>query len=482
MTDAPLLADRADNCVLSNITVTNGKSDITAKYSGDGRNFFGGIVNEANSTVLNGIKVDGNMTFTGNGYVGMICGWIVGTMKNCATSGTITDTPVYDASYSNHSLGALCGFNFGDIIDSTNNANIKVNVPNVDVALRIAGISGGANAKTNPDMTEESYVISGCVNQGSIVLNSKYNVENRTQFVYVAGIVAMNENKGTIKDCENKGNITTSENVRTAGIVCESRGTIYNSKNSGNITTINTNNTAGIVCSAMANVTNCENTGSIKGSEKRFFEVGGAVAGIANILSPEFGSVTVDKCKNTGKVTVASGKWERFIASGIVNTMSKIDNYICTITNSCNCNMVTGCMASGILNSIGSNEHKESKIKCKIENCLNSGTVNADRKGGTASGIIGWAENIVIKGCFNYGNIKAKTSKDDKAKAQLVWIGNPGTEITNCCIIKKPENIYPAVGYAQGSKSKNTKAVTKAKMKSWNSFKNIIKNAGVRPR
>lgn len=65
-------------------------------------------------------------------------------------------------------------------------------------------------------------------------------------------------------------------------------------------------------------------------------------------------------------------------------------------------------------------------------------------------------------------------------KAQLVWISNPGTEVINCCIIKKPENVYPAIGYSQGGKAKNTKSVTKAKMKSWNSFKNIIKNAGVK--
>lgn len=480
LTDTPLFAKRADNCTLSNITVTNGKIDITAKYSNDGRNFFGGIVNEANSTEFNNVKVNSDMTFTGNGYVGMICGWVVGTIRNCVTSGTITDIPVYDVNYGAHSLGALCGFNFGDIIDSTNNANIRVEAPNNDVNLRIAGISGGSNAKTNSDMTEESYVISGCINQGNIILDSKYSAYNLNQFTYVAGIIATIEKKGAIKNCENKGSITTSENLRTAGIVCESRGTIYNSKNSENITTINTRYTAGIVCLAMANITSCENTGSIKSSEKRFFEVSGAASGIANELSPEFNSVTIDKCKNAGKVTVVSGKWERFVAAGIVNTMSKIDNYICVIKNSCNCNMVIGCKANGIINSVGSNEHRDSKIKCSIENCLNSGTINADRKNGTATGIIGWAENIVIKNCFNYGNIKAKTAKNDKDKAQLVWISNPGTEVINCCIIKKPENVYPAIGYSQGGKAKNTKSVTKAKMKSWNSFKNIIKNAGVK--
>lgn len=474
--NAPLFTEVASNCVLSNVTVT-GRVDLTCEAKDGGRSFYGALFNEANRTTLDAVNADINMTVKGNGYIGMFCGMFDGTIRNCVTSGAINYTAVYDVSY-NKSLGALCGFSSGDVIDSTNNADIKIDASNEDLNIRIAGICGATGSPVAADGTLGAYVISGCVNNGNIVYNSKYNKEDSVPYVYIAGITTELATKGVIKHCENKGNITTAENYATAGIVCLGFGLLYNTKNSGDIITVNTMNTAGVVTTAMANVVNCENAGTVKGSEKRFFQISGEVAGIANELSPQYGNVVLNKCKNSGKVTAVSGKWRRFNVAGLVDMMYVRDDHTASIKNSCNCNMVTGSRAAGIVNYAGGNEHKESKLKCSVESCVNSGTINLDNKDAWGSGIVGWAENVTIKNCFNYGNIKAKNTKNDKAKTQLVWISNPGTNVTGCSIIKKPENIYPAVGTSQGGKISNTKSVTKAKMKSWNAFKNIIKNAG----
>lgn len=478
MVNAPLFTETAGSCTISSVAV-NGRVDLSCEAKSDGRSFYGALFNECNRTTFDGVSADINMSVKGNGYIGMLCGMFDGTISNCTTSGTINYAPEYDMSY-NRSLGALCGFSAGDVIDSTNNADILVDAPNEDLNIRLAGICGSTGASVQPDGTSGSYGISGCVNTGNIVYTSKYNKEDSIPYVYIAGITTEHATNGTIKHCENKGNITTAENYATAGIVCIAFGIIYNSKNSGNITTVNTLNTAGIVNTAMNHAVNCENAGSIKASEKRFFQISGEVAGIANELSPQYCNVIVNKCKNSGKVTVVSGKWRRYNAAGLVDIMTCINGHTASVKNSCNYNMVSGSRAAGIVNSVSGNEHKESALKCSIESCVNAGTVNLDNKDAWGSGIAGWAENVIIKNCFNYGNIKAKNTKNDKAKAQLVWISNPGTKVSGCSIIKKPENIYPAVGYSQGGKIEKTKSVTKAKMKSWAAFKNIIKNAGMK--
>ncbi len=167
-----------------------------------------------------------------------------GTIKNLTVEGTV------NACDSAGVVGALCG---GTIENVTNEVNVSV-------------------SKATPQGTGDK--------------------ANEKPQAKVAGIVTAvkNGNASVVKDCINKGAITstaTNANDAVGGIVAwqqSSNLTIENCTNSGKITAVSTQNAGGIVghsaseavkeTAAKATITNCTNTGNVSGGKNN-----GAIVG-----------------------------------------------------------------------------------------------------------------------------------------------------------------------------------------------------------
>ncbi len=208
-----------------------------------------------------------------------------------------------------------------------------------------------------------------------------------TQREHCYGIVM--SNNGVVKNCINKGKINNeggSYAGDVGGICAWNQGKILNCSNEASITS--TGHASGIVRNNRGYVANCVNTGALTGTY-----VGGIAAGTGAaeggdviIVNPSIGGwddTTGGSSSDSG--SGSTGEEEKLIPV----SLSQYGIYYCYNTGSVTAS--NSCAGGIAADAIGS--------KGTIYGCYNTGDVEG---GSHTGGIVGSAENVLIRDCYNY--------------------------------------------------------------------------------
>ncbi|HIQ68282.1 MAG TPA: bacterial Ig-like domain-containing protein [Candidatus Faecousia excrementigallinarum] len=266
--------------------------------------------------------------------------------------------------------------------------------------------------KMNLVASEEVYAgLFGYIKNGTVtnlgMVDSQIQGESTERYDYcyaggIAGYVA----DGTISNCRNTGEVTTSsvQSFSYAGGIAGriSGSSISNCCNTGGVTA--KNDAGGIAGWVTDNCTiiSCRNTGEVT-AEENAGGVGGNVSGGTISSCSNTGGVTagddaggivgyteggtIQGCANGGEVTSSSR------AGGIVGSVWKGG----TVSASCNTSAVLGRWAAG-----GIVCHLEDSA---ISGCYNTGDVSASRFAGGVSGQVGLS---TIRNCYNNGAVSSR--------------------------------------------------------------------------
>lgn len=275
---------------------------------------------------------------------------------------------------------------------------------------------------------------------------------------WVAGIVGIARN-GKISNCKNYANVNGNnpDNCdQVGGIVGTCYADVENCINYGNIKTITTNNNtqAGGIAGFLQEgktIKNCENYGEVEG----LITVGGIV-GLVGYESPG----TVQNCINYGNVKGTSSVGG--IAGGLGTAQSTGDTAVRTIKECWNKGNVNAQTAGGgIVGTVSKN------TRIYILDSANSGNITGS--GEYIGGILGKisttpVESIIIKNCYNAGNIQFENSQQYNYVAgimpyaqSIVQIKNsynigsiPNTSISGALVAKNEGTINNSY-YLEGS-------------------------------
>lgn len=223
-------------------------------------------------------------------------------------------------------------------------------------------------------------VMDACVNTADVEW-----IDKQRENCY--GIVM--SNNGVVKNCINKGKINNeggSYAGDVGGICAWNQGKILNCSNEASITS--TGHASGIVRNNRGYVANCVNTGALTGTY-----VGGIAAGTGAaeggdviIVNPSIGgwdNTTGGSSSDSG--SGSTGEEEKLIPV----SLSQYGIYYCYNTGSVTAS--NSCAGGIAADAIGS--------KGTIYGCYNTGDVEG---GSHTGGIVGSAENVLIRDCYNY--------------------------------------------------------------------------------
>ena len=199
--------------------------------------------------------------------------------------------------------------------------------------------------------------------------------------------------------CENNGNIATTKAYVVGGIIAQAKNCIIKDCiNRGDITTYGY--TAGIVAGVTntdnrpctTSITGCTNEGKVGSIAKGNHTY---TAGICIIYNGSNGSTYADEliinnCVNNGEI-------EGDTVAGIIgNSSGNLKLSDCENNGAINGRYSAGGIAQCI-------ENKNSS-EAEVSNCINNGNVFG---GEEAAGIIDYAEGITVTNCINNGNISS---------------------------------------------------------------------------
>ena len=398
-----------------------------------------------------------NCSFSGSivaenisGDVGGVCGTLSSTGERLVNNASIEvrNSPVLSA------CGGVVGTVRATLRDSRNDGSVTV----YGESENIGGVCGKVSASSSPVKDEngkalkdengkwievpENGEIIGCTNNGSVIARESTEVGG------IAGIgfsCFRDEGFMILQNCVNTGAVTGLENVGgiAGNITSYYAGyQLQQCVNTGSVT--GNTRVAGIVGSANTTmgasvIEDCENRGSVIAASEK----GGTAGGILGLgVDPNLafkdgdsGSLTIQKCRNSGSVSVRSGT-----AGGILSRVMNggYDFFIeitqCENTGAIHSDdsgrlggIVGGCYAGYVI-------EREGKAACTIRSCVNSGdlsygnatvnvteyiprepgdgrTLNATEKtivavGGSAvGGIVGSSFGTVVESCLNRGRI-----------------------------------------------------------------------------
>ena len=279
---------------------------FTGTFDGQGHTVSGIFVNSSNNcqgffgatngaTIINLHTAQGYIR--GNGSVGGIVGNAEGgSIEDCTNGCTIAST--------GNSNGGIVGYGMGvQITGCTNNG------PLVAGQYQNGGIAG----------TVEDSTIDRCVNNADITVAD-----------HAGGIAAYNTN-GTVSNCLNKGNVSTSNAfyTYTAGIVANNRGTGSVVKNCLNLGTISGQGGKGcrqnsIVCATDANGTRADNCYSIY------------ISGVSVGLADNSRNVTDEELRSGEVASLLGDAWGQNIGSDgspVLDSNGSTKVYAITIYN-----------------------------------------------------------------------------------------------------------------------------------------------------
>ena len=279
------------------------------------------------SVVINNctINIINNVTESGNSrYVGLICARNYGNIKSCKV--TVNNLTLNGVSNVNGCFGAIAGYN-SNIVDGC--ATLEGNI--VSDTIDLGGIVG-ENAQTGN--------VLNCTNNANI----KQETTVVTWSPNVAGIVYMNY--GLIQNCINNGTIsayqtgetTDNLNVFAAGITCVNNYVINHCKNTGDIVVESKSSIVfmGGICAysraenmfSRPEIDNCGSIGKaiIKNNENLDTYCGGIIGFNGScIVTYAFTSWTLQTTMDTTNVYCGG-------ICGLINGMNSQGNYYVTST------------------------------------------------------------------------------------------------------------------------------------------------------
>lgn len=263
---------------ISGIYHTETDNNAKGKYNA----IFGCI--DKNGVVKN-LVISKDNHIAGYNYVGTIASLNMGLIQNCINNADVTAT--------NFAAAGICGF----LLKGTGTVKDCQNFGNVKAMTYASGICGGS--QSGKSVPAYSYLIENCTNKGNL---------STTNGVGSAGIAG--SYSGAVKDCTNYGSTddtqgTAKSRLYTAGIVaCASYAVdIDGCKNYGAVNGVK--NAGGIVGNVMKGdgaatvIKNCVNDAPVNGQDAY-------VAGIVANSARAEGLVSVANCTNNGEVATTA--------------------------------------------------------------------------------------------------------------------------------------------------------------------------------
>ncbi len=294
-----------------------------------------------------------------------------GSYINCVNEAEITIEKIAEyatAESISYIAGGIVGDGSGKIENCINKGNIKVEIYDNNYADNLPVVCGGIAGTI--DDTE----IISCTNFGNITAISP------SSGAYAGGIFG--DDRGTITDCINWGDITASGDFVTVGGICSyGEGNFNNCTNSGRIsaTSVYEMNVGGIVgtyywsTDGLSYVSMCRNCGEI--ICKPTFMMGVSIGGIAG-----FSGNRILNCWNLGNIVVNDSEdenrsdWATADIGGIAGAME---------------NTVMNCYNRGSVSA------ETGLLECDV-------TINA-------GGIAGNVYSGSVGNSYNTGNVTAKS-------------------------------------------------------------------------
>jgi hypothetical protein len=270
----------------------------------DNPSLYNLFVRIGQNSIIDSLKLEGYM-FRCNGFAWQNKGTISNCINNVVTSNIVSDDLDYWTSQS-----GICMENQGLVTNCTNNSNLYNSAILTGIACNNSGI------------------ITNCINNGYFY-GSIYTYS-------FAGICQSNYLNGTINNCINKANITSSvfyEYIAFSGGICafQDGGIITNCQNIGDVYTKSFVFTGGITgILKTGKILNCSNYGKISGKHN----IGGIAGGYSSIFTNVSDTIgtSVSNCFNSGVITADS------IVYGIRGDMMHTD----TISNCLNIGEIIG--------------------------------------------------------------------------------------------------------------------------------------------
>lgn len=407
-------------------------------------------------------KDNSNNANYNNQKVGVLAGINNGTIYNCETNGE------YIYNYSGY-------INFGGIAYVNNNKIKKCNVKGTTNISAYYGNVGGIVSSNNQNGIVErcdSYLdlcgniqyAGGIVgfNQGNISYCENYaNKMSGNSSQYVGGIVGINVD-GSITYCNNYCTNATSISKSFGGIVGFNRSeTAIDNCNNGNTETVTDENTfsdlpnvGGIIGDndnySSLTITNCKNYMNINSND--------SASGIVSLYNTSsIGSINISNCENYGNLGQETYSLRTSYVAGIISIKnSSFSSEKLIITNCTNSGSCSGPEAVG---GIVNNTRNISSID--IIKCNNTNTVKNEYGSYGLGGIVGKAANqsggkIKIENCINTGSIE--TTKDNPFYiGGIIGCGEMDKEIINCKNTANITNDGNTIGGIIGKTSKATK-------------------------
>ena len=303
---------KGNNHTIRGLTMTTPRD-----YSGLFGRCSGGTIKGVKLTDVN-INISG---LTGASYIGAVCGYAQGYIRECEVLGSITTIPVSPA-YGVHT-GGICGYTASKSGMLNTGVTLCVNNANISGIRYVGGIVGLAMAQcllctNNGNITSDLYAggIIGCSKNERA--ESCLNTGGVSSSSHAGGIIGYVERSSLVTKCKNEGDITAAS--FGGGIVGEAEsGQIWYSANTGNISSSSdgssTDYMGGIVGRfGSPDINACYNRGDVSGLSN----VGGIVGHVEGGASG-----TISACYSLG--TIASASY----AGGIVGSSSSCQLSAC---------------------------------------------------------------------------------------------------------------------------------------------------------
>ena len=368
------------------------------------------------SAIIENVKID-RSKFVAHDTFGFIAGINRGTIKNCSVKGDMTGLSITDSDAwekrgkrgeiyyevklrKSANIGGIAGVNKGT-------------VENCDSEVKIDGVSnvGGIVGTNDKDITN-------CTYKGKIFTSEKifkfgdaesipdtqidWNMKNSPAAGGITGY-----NNGNVTGCENQGEITCHH---AGGNVGKNEGKVTNCKNSGRV------NGRAVVGGNVAESTNsaivqdCENTGDVVSSNTK--ESSNSYCAGGNIGCIDKTSQLIH-CINSGRIIGTfnlGGNCGTNVGTvkDCHNTVfsDNPDNGGCTwggnvaynygVVENCQNSAEIKCQARRVGGNVGENEND-------VINCMNSGNISGDSEIGGNVGL----NKLRVQACTNDGEVTA---------------------------------------------------------------------------
>jgi len=236
---------------------------------------------------------------------------------------------------------------------------------------------------------------------------------------------------GSITNCYNTGNISTSSNdashCMSGGIVGDARGSITNCYNTGNITATGSYSNAGGITGSISTISFCYNTGSVTASSYGNAKAGG-ISGQVDFI---------DNCYNTGNIS-ASCSAQNSYSGGISGTGGEFRN--CYNTGEISSSASVGISYAGGISGYISTEvsYYGSLTNCYYLNTIDKGTNNLPDTAISLT-IDEMKQQSMFKG-FNFG---------------WVWTMSGNPNYYNPELVEDPKFVSQVVGDINGDNTVN---------------------------